>query len=279
MQKQECNKTNKEEKILFGTHEWATQTANFIDGCEHDCKYCYSKEMGIRFNRFTPDNWKNEKVRSKDLAKKFKKIDGNIMFPSSHDIQPKHLNESIDFLSKLLSSGNKVLIVTKPHIDCIKAICDKFSNYKNSILFRFTIGSANSDVLKFWEPGAPDFYERLEALKYSFEMGFQTSISSEPMLDNQINKLIDLTINYITDSIWLGKANFLLRRLKLNGINDIATLDKANELLKWQSDSEILKLYDKYKANPSIKWKESIMNVVKKDQLKKTIKYAFTCNK
>ncbi len=264
MQKLELKNTIKEKKILFGTHEWASKNANFIDGCAHDCKYCYSKEMGIRFNRFTADKWKLEKVRVKDLIKKFKKIEGNIMFPSAHDIHPEHLTENINFLNNLLSAGNNVLIVTKPHLECIKTICDTFKNYKNNILFRFTIGSANSETLKFWEPGAPDFTERFEALKYAYNNGYQTSLSCEPMLDNNIDKLIKLTSAFITDSIWLGKANFLLRRLKLNGIFDPASMKRAEELLKWQSDDEILKLYNKYKSNRLIMWKESIKTVIQK---------------
>lgn len=220
--------------------------------------------MGIRFNRFTSESWKFEKIRLKDLEKRINKIDGNIMFPSSHDIHPQHLNESIEFLRKLLRSGNQILIVTKPHYECVKEICDSFVAYRNQILFRFTIGSSDSKILKFWEPGAPSFEERFEALKYAYNAGFQTSISCEPMLDNKIEKLIKITSNYITDSIWLGKANFLLRRLKLNGITDKTTLEKAYQLMKWQSDEIILNLYNKYQTNSLIKWKESIKIVIQK---------------
>ena len=41
------NNLNKEKapKRLFGTKEWADVNFNFINGCTHDCKYCYSKEM------------------------------------------------------------------------------------------------------------------------------------------------------------------------------------------------------------------------------------------
>ncbi|MCP3681324.1 MAG: hypothetical protein GY861_01415, partial [bacterium] len=28
---------------VSGTFEWAKYTVNFIDGCKHDCKYCYAK--------------------------------------------------------------------------------------------------------------------------------------------------------------------------------------------------------------------------------------------
>ena len=250
------------EKKVFGAHEWADKTANCINGCKHDCKYCYSKSMAIRFKRKTSKNWKDEEIREQQLYKKFSKHSGSYMYPSSHDIHPDHLNENIQFLNNLLISGNQILIVSKPHFKCIKDICNKFEKYKKQILFRFTIGSADSEVLKFWEPGAPNFEERLKCLKFAYENGFETSISCEPMLDNEINKVIDKVLPFTTDAVWLGKANFLLGRLKMNGNKDKKSIKKAKELIEWQSDENIIPLYNKYKDNPKIKWKESIKKVV-----------------
>ncbi|MFH1958353.1 MAG: radical SAM protein [bacterium] len=249
-------------KHVFGTYEWAEQNANFITGCKHNCKYCYSKEMAIRFGRKTAKDWSNEIIRKKNLNKKFRKVEGTIMFPSSHDITPKHLKQSIIFLRNILHEGNKVLIVTKPHIKCIEKICDEFVDFKDKILFRFTIGSCNSNILKFWEPGAPDFKERLNSLKLAYNMGYETSVSCEPMLDGKIDILINKVQKYVTNSIWLGKANSLLKRLKTNCTNDKETIIQANKLIRLQSDDIILKVYRKYKNNSIIKWKESIKSVV-----------------
>ncbi|HPD96162.1 MAG TPA: radical SAM protein [Tenuifilaceae bacterium] len=252
----------KNEKQVFGTYEWAVKNANYISGCSHDCKYCYSREMAIRFKRKTTKNWKIEEVNNKQLEKKAKKVDGIIMFPSSHDITPENLSNTVRFLDKLLKADNEVLIVTKPHMIVIKTICEKFLDYKNKILFRFTIGSKNSDTLKFWEPNAPDFTERKSCLKYAFDKGFSTSVSCEPMLDDNIEELVNELNPYITNSIWLGKMNFLLRRLKMNGIKDKETIDKANQLIDLQSDDRIKKLYNHLSSNKKVKWKESIKKVV-----------------
>jgi len=244
---------------VFGTKEWADFNYNIINGCLHDCKYCYSKEMAIRFKRKTPLNWKIEELRVKDLNKSIKMTGRLIMFPSSHDITIKHLDESILIINKLLKAGNSLLIVTKPDIICIKRICETFEAYKGNILFRFTISSSDSNILKFWEPFAPSFEVRFESLKHAFENGFNTSVSCEPMLDYNVEQLIDSILPYITDSIWLGKANFLFKRLKTNGINDKVTIQKANELIQWQSNKEnIFKLYNVYKDNVKIKWKDSL---------------------
>lgn len=249
-------------KCVFGTHEWAKHNANFINGCKHDCKYCYSKEMAIRFRRKTPETWQDEEIREKIYLKDYRKLNGTIMFPSSHDIHPSHLKETIIYLRKILHFGNSVLIVTKPHLICVKEICEEFSDFKNKILFRFTIGSSNSETLKFWEPGAPDFTERLESLKWAFAKGFQTSVSCEPMLDEYIEDVVAKTIHYVTDSIWIGKVNFILRRLKMNGIYDDLTINKAIKLIDTQSDKKMQGLYNNLKSNPKIKWKESIKKIV-----------------
>jgi DNA repair photolyase len=252
----------KNKKQVFGTNEWSVQNANFISGCYHDCKYCYSKEMAIRFKRKTSLNWHIEDINTKQLSIKIKKVNGLIMFPSSHDITPQNLPLSITFLQNLLESGNEILIVTKPHLLVIKEICDKFMAFKGKILFRFTIGSKSTDTLKFWEQNAPSFDERKESLVYAFNQGFSTSVSCEPMLDDSTEELVSILVPYITDSIWIGKANYLLRRLRMNGITDAETIKKANELIALQSDNNIKMLYENLKSNEKVKWKESIKKVV-----------------
>ena len=249
--------------ISSGTKEWSIASANFITGCEHNCLYCYSRATATYYNRKTQDNWKEETLRPKDLNKGWRfREGGRVMFPTSHDITPQHLPESIQFLKNILLPGNQVLIVSKPHPECIKAICNEFVNYKDKILFRFSIGSADNDVLKFWEPGAPTFEERLSALKYAYKAGYETSISCEPMLDNNICDVIDKLRQYVTDSIWLGKMNKMKRRLEINTLITDELKEKANQLYSWQSDKEIINLYQKYKSDPLIKWKAEIKKVV-----------------
>jgi DNA repair photolyase len=127
-------------------------------------------------------------------------------------------------------------------------------------------------VLKFWEPKAPSFDERLKSLKHVHKLGFQTSISCEPMLDNHIEKVIKKVEPFVTETIWIGKANRLLGttgrgRLEINGELTPETQAKAEELNEWQSDENILELYKQFKDNPKIRWKESIKYVLKKNGL------------
>ena len=249
-------------KRLYGSKEWTTVSKNFITGCSNDCRYCYSKAYSIGGGYSTSENWKEERVRDYKLKERCGKIEGRIMVPSSHDISLEHLEESIAFLKKLLDAGNEVLVVSKPHLECVSRICNEFEEFKDKILFRFTIGSSDSDVLSFWEPGAPDFAERFESLKLACDRGFQTSVSCEPMLDDNIDVVIEQVMPFVSDAIWIGKANYLLDRLEINGYDDEEILGRAQELIAWQSDDNIKRLYERYKDNGKIKWKESIKKIV-----------------
>ena len=249
-------------KKISGTKEWAAHQRNICLGCRHGCRYCYAQMMAMRFHRLDGRSWTEEEVDRNKLVGKITRSKGRIMYPTTHDITPLHLQESLTYIERNLDAGNSLLIVSKPHLDCTRAICDRFTSYRDKITFRFTIGSANSSVLKFWEPGAPNFAERLESLKHAHGQGYATSVSCEPMLDLKIGEVIVQVLPYVTDSIWLGKANRLRVNLSFNGHKDPETLRRAAELLSWQSDANILALYERYRENPMIKWKESIKKVV-----------------
>lgn len=252
------------EKKVFGTYEWAVKTVNVMNGCSHNCKYCYAKAMAVRFKRKTVDNWHIEEVNQKQLKLKVKgvKTNGLVMFPSTHDITPANISYSMEMLKNLIDNGNKVLIVTKPHLEVVKRICEEFQQKKESILFRFTIGSNDSEVLKFWEIDAPDYEERKACLVYAFNQGFSTSVSCEPMLDANTPQLVNELLPFITDAIWIGKPNMLLSRLRFNGANDAQTISRAKELMAQQSDEYIKQLYELFKDNDKVKWKSNIKKIV-----------------
>ena len=184
------------------------------------------------------------------------------MFPTTHDITPDTCYFCILFLKNILEAGNEVLIVSKPHLECIRDMSRWLYQYRENILFRFTVGSADNQTLKFWDTYAPDFDERLESLIYAHKSGFQTSISCEPMLDDNADAVITTVLPYVTDAIWLGKVNQMTTRLKMNGHSDEETMQRARQLIDSQSNGYIFELYKRHKDNPQIKWKESIKKVV-----------------
>ena len=249
-------------KPVTGTMEWAPINFNFINGCSHDCKYCYAKANAVRFKRKTRDTWKQEEVRFDKLIPTVKPKDGYTMFPSSHDISLENHKHALTVLDVLLNKGHRVMIVTKPNLKVVKAICKQFGDYKDRILFRFTIGSVDSAILKFWEPNAPSFEERLASLMYAHSLGFRTSVSCEPALDTNTIELAETVLPYVTDAVWLGKANRLKGIIKLNCGENMVTQKAAAQLEKIQTDEWVWGLYKHFKDNPQIKWKDSMKKVL-----------------
>ena len=123
----------------YGTKEWAVKTANCCTGCSHDCLYCYAKEMAVRFKQVTDSQWPLERIRNKDVYRYHKKYPGRVIFPSSHDITDKNWSACVVVLDRLFKAGNEVLIVSKPHFNCIAAICLVFKDYRDKLTFRFSI--------------------------------------------------------------------------------------------------------------------------------------------
>jgi len=246
-------------KKVNGFKEWTKYSVNCCSGCSNNCRYCYAKGMLVRFKQLTIDEWPLERVRQRDVDKRQKLYDGRVMFPSSHDITPGNLDACMIVIEKLLFVGNELLIVSKPNLACIRAICHRFKAFKNKVIFRFTIGACDDDILSFFEPNAPRYEERKASLKYAFEEGFETSVSVEPMLcaDGIIDLVEDLE-PFTTNSIWIGKMNHI-KNVRI----DDDEIRKAVDVIKnGQSDENIWKIYNKLKDNSLIKWKDSIKKVV-----------------
>ena len=253
-------KIKKRIKNAHGTSEWSVKTINCCTGCSHDCVYCYAKEMGIRFGWTTEKTWPLEQVRQKDVYRVYEKYDGQVMFPSSHDITPANLNACEIVLGRLLDAGNKVLVVSKPHLTCIKSLCTLFQWYLENIIFRFSIGALDNRILSFWEPNAPCYAERKQCLMHACEEGFQTSVSVEPMLDSaNIDALISDLSPYVTHSIWIGTMNHLGRLEKHADADLKSAIDKIKN---GQTNSVINAIYDRHNGNPLVRWKKEIKKIV-----------------
>lgn len=249
-------KTN---ELLFGTKEWVPINFNFMSGCSNDCSYYYAKDMTIRFKRKRVETWKEE--QPVDLSKRsYAKRNGAIMIPSSHNITPGNVSIAPDVMRKLLATGNELLVVTKPHYSCTTRMVDTFLPKKQQIRFRFTIGSADSSVLKLWESGASDFEERLASVRYAYEKGYSTSIFCEPLLDAHFEVLYEAVEPFVTDAIWVGKMNMAQKRVKTNTQGTFPQ-EAIDNLLAGQDDLHIIALFKAFNEKPKIQWKESIKRV------------------
>ncbi|MGD0516409.1 MAG: radical SAM protein [Thermoguttaceae bacterium] len=248
-------------KRISGTKEWSVTSVNIILGCAHRCRYCYARADALR-RRQIPDGqvWGETyfTLREKEVHKQRKLVNGTVMFPSTHDIFPEHLDSVLMVIGNILRAGNRILIVSKPHLECIQAICREFEEYREKILFRFTIGAMDNAILQYWEPGAPGFEERLSCLQHAFTNGFQTSVSCEPLLDGYNTRaLFDALAPYVTDTIWIGKMNGIEYRVEPG--TDQRAIQRVRE---GQTDENVRGVYAALKDEPKVRWKESYKGVL-----------------
>jgi len=246
-----------------GTKEWAETNCNIVLGCEHGCRYCYARSMAYQFGRIKSyDEWGDTYncLNEEEVQKARKDYGGTVMFPTTHDITPQFLEPCVQVLYKLLDAGNRVLIVTKPHFVCTERLCREFSDFKSKILYRFTIGAMDDEVLAYWDVNSPLFGERFKCLRHAHQKGFATSVSVEPMLDppNAV-KLFHRLKPHVTDSIWLGKMNQMRKRVQPRTDAERKACDR---LEGQQSDDRIQKIFGQLKDEPLVRWKDSIKRVM-----------------
>jgi len=213
--------------------------------------------MAKRFGRSTDHTWKKMTIRKEVLSKNFKKRSGRVMFPSSHDIfniQP-FKEACFIVLRKLLECENEVLITTKPQLTIVQEIIDEFGDCRHQFQFRFTITSNDDRLLRFWESNASGFEERLASLKYAFRKGSKTSVSIEPFLDYDPTELIKTVAPFITESIWLGRMNYIRRK----GLSE-KERPYYNEIRRNYETRHLWEICKKLNGHPKVRIKDSIRN-------------------
>lgn len=250
---------------LSGTREWAEININIQQGCEHNCRYCYARYNSVnRWHKCTAEQWSKPVINNKKVDCDYHKYSGRLMFPSTHDITPLNINECMIVIRKLLEAGNQILLVSKPHFECITLICETFKDYRCQITFRFTIGSTNDDVLRFWEPNAPSFAERIASLQYAFKTGYVTSVSCEPFLDPYPHYVYLACRKWLIDSFWLGLLRNFDQRVDLTDIS-AELIDRYVTPLKIAQSPECIAGYHLLlKDKPYIKFKDSIREIIGK---------------
>ena len=266
---QAIKKKKRKSKRKGGHSDWTKPENNvsFCSGCENDCIYCYGRYFAARRNQIAPNHWSKMKIREHHVTKKRTLHAGLIGLPSTHDILPSNLDATLLVLGKLLRAGNKVLIMSKPRLDCIKRLCSACEFFKDTILFRFTIGAMDDDILGFWEPNAPTYEERKECLAYARNQGFQTSVSMEPMLDTEnLDALIKALRPLVSDKIWLGTMEYLDwigTRIKADSKGELERLEQG------QTPDKLVSIFNRYEDDPMIEWKTVALKIIEAHKQKR----------
>jgi DNA repair photolyase len=248
-------------KPIRGTAEWAVATVDCCTGCPHGCRYCYARYDFVERRRLvSEEQWQTCTVDDHEVAKAHPLYAGQVMFPAHHDIVPENLAACRTVLLNLLQAGNRVLVVSKPHLLCIEELCREFRPYRDRLLFRFTITARNAEILKFWEPRAPAYNERKSCLELAFRAGFATSVSIEPMLDSSdVVAMVDELQTFVTHSLWLGKMNEIDERVVCATSETQVEIERIQ---REQDDAHLHEIYRQLHKRPLIRWKESMKTVL-----------------
>lgn len=244
-----------------GTKEWACKNINFSKGCSNNCQYCYARRIGNRFGWKKWNDWKNMINRHEIGKKRFQKANGVIMSPSSHDITLTNVKLAKKVFLHILEAGNELLIVSKPNLKVIAEIADFIEEYKELVLWRFTIGTLNEKVREYWEPGAPPIINRLKSLEYLYNNDWATSVSIEPFLDRKVVKLIKRLESFVSHTIWVGPMNKIHVPKEL-WTDDLTEIYSPENLLKLKYEIDNLK-------NLKIRYKDHFLTILKKNGKKK----------
>jgi len=247
--------------------QWAKMGFNIMSSktdCPQKCRYCYVLAWKLRLDKenFTlPDYEKIRDIEDLEQSREEFVLDEKralpnwtarrkprlYIFASTHDIFPEMVDAYIRKARNMLETGSEILIVTKPRLECIKAICEGLADLKDKVMLICTITSDKEEVLRYWEPFAPSYEERKESLIYAYQQGFRTSVSMEPYLSDPRPVIADVR-KYVTNAIWLGRMNHCrqleFEKEQYEKLDDLYTSEYIRQLILdlWEDE----KVYFKY---------------------------------
>jgi len=255
-----------------GTREWSDYSINICKGCAHGCRYCYGREMAMRFGRIdTGGEWTSEEVneeKAQDLVDNPPRKEGRGMFPTTHDITPTNVDACSRVIRALLEEGNELLLTTKGNPQVVRRLCSELSAWKGQIMWRFTITHINDSVGQFWEPDAPTVLERFGAIQYAHDCGYETSVSMEPFLQPRWAEFLVCGLTpYVTDTIWIGRMRKIDQRTRWMtegsaGPETSEAQSRVDEMKHLNSFYECQNVYERCSGFDNVRWKDSYQDML-----------------
>lgn len=244
----------------------AEHRINIMGGCGLNCKYCFVAHHCLQHGRIRQrSDWASlNRSYSGAMKDEYPYFDGVGVYPTAHDIEPRHLPHHIAFIKKQIAAGNQLQISTKAHFECIDEICRVFEPHKEQISFMFTITSLNDQVSRFWEVNAPTPYERVASLMLAQKHGFRTSVNIEPMLEGpkEAVAVFRRVEPFVSEEIWIGKMNSPTLRVDTTiKEND----DAVKQILRIQASGNMVKLVKELYTEPKVRWHDSVIRDVEKE--------------
>ena len=217
--------------------EYSPLAANFYQGCDHGCIYCYVPRI-FRMDRqkFRESVTPKESIisRLKDEIKKWKDPKEQVLLCFTGDPYCRtEMKQSITLsaLPILLQAGFPVAILTKGGSRCLRDL-DIFKQYKDQIKVGATLTFIEEKDTKEFEPYSARPWERMETLARLHQNGIRTWASFEPVIHpDQTIELLNQTLEYV-DEYKIGKINQFQNLDK--GIDWNAFLRKVVKILRDQ---------------------------------------------
>lgn len=191
--------------------EYSPLAANYYDGCDHGCKYCYAPR--IRYK--TREEYRQVKPRRDILnqlekdCKKYAYSTRQVLFNFMGDPYCKANNEhklTRGSLKLLLEYHIPVAVLTKGGERALQDI-DIIKKFGKHAKVGATLTFDSTEKSKEWEPGAAVPEHRYEMLREFHNAGIKTWASFEPVIDpSESLKAITKSLPFV-DEYKIGKIN------------------------------------------------------------------------
>ena len=192
--------------------EYSPLAANFYDGCDHGCKYCYAPGIRRKERNEYRDNVRPRSNIVNLFEKDAIKIKGNkkqILFNFMGD--PYCARNNLDMITRSclevsLENRLPIAILTKGGMRCIQDL-ELFKKFGRHIKVGASLTFYDEGKSLEWECGAATPKERIKALKIIHEKGIKTWASFEPVIDPiESIKIMEESIPFV-DEYKVGKIN------------------------------------------------------------------------
>lgn len=175
-------------------YEFITLMYSPIRGkCKHECTYCYVKDTAERYNRPLKDLFLDRKDLRKDLGT------GETVFVCytadlfADDVPAEWIEKVLAHLREY--PENRYLLQSKNP----KRMLDFTDKFPSDVLLGATIETNRAE---YYESKAPTFTERAEALGKLSKLGYETMVTIEPILDFDLEPLVDLIVT--ANPVWVN---------------------------------------------------------------------------
>ena len=200
-------------QLLYRTAvEYASWSANYVEGCSHACKYpCYAR----LFRRFQEDRWRHPalvanalELLDKELPRHMGEIKSVYLCFSTDPFMYRWREVgalSIEVIKKINAAGIPCVLLTKG-IYPVDEI-EKLSRING---YGITVTSIDEGYRREWEPGAAPVKERIAALRALHSAGKKTWVSIEPyptpnLIQQDLKKILK-TLGFV-DQVVFGRQN------------------------------------------------------------------------